>query len=329
MLRPQDVVSLSLVSKSFQIYKVRNLDVTQLDEKFITYLLTWRTIRDVNRSKLEMIPLVCVGNSWEQNLYITLSSLVPDLGRELKLELPIKCNDRYVELQGVVYTVEQSRRMLYDYAELCSNWHRSGWTKVAEVIESKQSKYVNVEQVRRKVVADVKAQAESFKMKVTEKDWEEMKSRHMGDVSGVRLCVICGGQTNHFDKRWICKTGHRGSKVPGLRRALDIAGLQYFEEFPVRAGKGIKRIDFYIPGEERDVLLECDEGAHGSKSKRDERDRMLLISEAFKDVNVCFIRYNPDHKEADDVKWLRLVNWIRVLLSQPPRYRAEVVELYY
>lgn len=329
LLRPQDVVALSLVSKVFQIYKVK-LDWSRVDDSFIEYWLTNRVILAVNKSKLEMIPLTYVGNSWEQNLYITLTTLVPDLATELKLELPIRCNKEYVELRDVVYTVKQSKRMLADYAELCVNWYRTGWAKVAEVIESKRSKYVNVEQVRRKVVANIRARAESFKVEVTEKDWIEMKSKHMGSVSGIRLCVVCGRQTRNFSgDKWICKDAHWGSRVPGLRRALEISGMNYIEEFPVKVGRGIKKVDFYFPGEERDVLLECDEGAHGSKSKRDELERMLKIAEAFSGVNVCFIRYNSEHKEPDEVKWLRLITWIRVLLSQPPKYRAEVVELYY
>lgn len=334
---------LSLVNKAF--YKQCRLKFTGnwvlvVDDNLVRWWLTDGVIRQVEKDKIvTLLADKIEGHDWEQGLRLHLSMLVPPLGKDID-DLPITTKAGYVQLKQFIYTDEQSRRMLSDYLNLWIRWQLVGWSRVMEIVKSRAEacQDVRINRVREKFLAEtskylVDLKDKMFTPECVKKRWEKMKERHIGICDGYYLCVICSAPTkNYHAKRPMClRCVREGPKdrVEMLEQYLQAIGIQYIPEFSIYVGT-YKRPDYYIFGEKRDILLECDTKDHATYCKRDDEERMRKIADSkwCMGSNICFVRYNPDHEEPDIKKLVTLGEVIKALMVTKPESRAEVVRVY-
>lgn len=335
-------LTLSLVNKVF--YKQCRLKytgswVSVVDDNLVKWWLTNGVIRQVEKDKIPTLLADKIeGHEWERTLRLHLSMLVPPLGNEVP-DLPITTKEGYVQLKQFVYNDNQSRRMLADYLNLWIKWQLVGWTKVVEIVRSRAGNCqdARINRVREQFLVETGKYLERLQDRIVtpesvEDKWEKMKERHAGICDGYYLCVFCSAPTKHYQANLhiclsCCREGPK-DRVGMIEEYLQAIGIQYIKEFSIDT-KPRRRVDYYIVGEERDILLECDTYDHVTYCKRDDEDRMRQIADSrwCGSSNICFIRYNPDHRESDIKKLVLLGEVIKELMVTKPRCRVEVVRI--
>jgi hypothetical protein len=291
-------------------------------------------------------------NNWLLNQTLLVENYV-NLFRDFVL-----VTKNYIQIAGVAYNIDHCKLVIYDHIQLLLNWQIYGWNRVNEVLTEMGKKYnypvdsrinmtrVSIVDTNNSYIKDIKEWKDLLSVRVMKTIWAQIrkKIRKVNALcTGVHICMICSLLTRKYiAPYYVCGTcgGKKGGRADAITSYLEASDFSHIQELNIRSGKQGIRIDFYIPGKYRDVIIECDQHQHINYGKRAELMRMWDIanSEMLIGRNICFIRFNPDrykdhqqqvHDTDDLSRMVVLMKVMKVVLSTEATDRVEIIYMYY
>lgn len=359
---------LGLVCKEWQkAVKMRNVPKPNQQEwlKYIAdkpELLRWYKLGKYSRQLVGLTIVRIPGHDWEQRLYQELVTgiiirmsdaykLAKLVGLDGTLDLRIiswlsekwpnlSVNSSFIQVGSLACTPNQCTYVIHDLIKMVLPGLITGWKEVGKKVSHFTAEIDEVVAKLELLLARIDRNSSLTLLKLLKKQAEN------GAGLGSKVCYVCGGLTLNYRQKggYICAGCFKAQ--PAERPELLVgshmksAGIHYISTLAMDSGFGVKKPDFYIPGADRDIIIECDENQHVSYGVRNEWDRMRKIANSswFRERNLCFIRFNPDSyvdatgrkvEGRDVARYIWLINVIEAVMRAEVKRRVEVVYLYY